>query len=536
MAIEGRRDKSGRNDPCPCGSGKKYKKCHGESAVQPKALEKSSAQKIAFDQKFEEQKALEIQRQKQQGLGRPIISTYFKGNRFVAVGKQLHWSDKWKTFHDFLGDYIKLCFGKEWWFKELNKNPGERHPILKWSQLVWEYLTKHSEIAEKIHTAPMTGALQAYYGLAYNLYLLAHNVELQSKLITRLKNHDQFLGAYYETSVASIVIRAGFDLILEDETDISTSHCEFTATYRETAKKFSIEAKARHGTQASPRVGNQLYRALRKRADHQRVVFIELNVPDKASDQGLMRFVQELSRHLRDLEVRLKIDGNPAPEAYVLFTNFPYQYSLESTEFRSFGLAEGFKIPEFNFGLTLPNIREALRIREKHYEIYQLIKSFQEYSGIPSTFDGEIPDLVFGKTRTRLRIGEKYLVSDDTGKEVVGELTDAIVSDKQALGIYKLEDGRSVIVTCPLTEDELSAYQKHPDTFFGVYKPHGRRAETPLEFFDFMYKVYRKSPKQKLLDFLKDHPDFEKLQGESQEELALIYCERMAYAAFSVKK
>jgi preprotein translocase subunit SecA len=21
----------GRNDPCPCGSGKKYKKCHGEN-------------------------------------------------------------------------------------------------------------------------------------------------------------------------------------------------------------------------------------------------------------------------------------------------------------------------------------------------------------------------------------------------------------------------------------------------------------------------------------------------------------------------
>ncbi len=24
--------KVGRNDPCPCGSGKKYKKCHGQGA------------------------------------------------------------------------------------------------------------------------------------------------------------------------------------------------------------------------------------------------------------------------------------------------------------------------------------------------------------------------------------------------------------------------------------------------------------------------------------------------------------------------
>jgi preprotein translocase subunit SecA len=25
-------EKVGRNDPCPCGSGKKYKKCHGTEA------------------------------------------------------------------------------------------------------------------------------------------------------------------------------------------------------------------------------------------------------------------------------------------------------------------------------------------------------------------------------------------------------------------------------------------------------------------------------------------------------------------------
>ncbi|MGC2545541.1 MAG: SEC-C metal-binding domain-containing protein, partial [Silvibacterium sp.] len=27
-------DKVGRNDPCPCGSGKKYKKCHGAAAEE----------------------------------------------------------------------------------------------------------------------------------------------------------------------------------------------------------------------------------------------------------------------------------------------------------------------------------------------------------------------------------------------------------------------------------------------------------------------------------------------------------------------
>ncbi|WP_211159649.1 SEC-C metal-binding domain-containing protein [Aromatoleum buckelii] len=33
------RTKTGRNDPCPCGSGRKYKKCHGASVKQPGAGE-----------------------------------------------------------------------------------------------------------------------------------------------------------------------------------------------------------------------------------------------------------------------------------------------------------------------------------------------------------------------------------------------------------------------------------------------------------------------------------------------------------------
>ena len=37
-----RREKIGRNDPCPCGSGKKYKKCHGAASEPPAAASASS--------------------------------------------------------------------------------------------------------------------------------------------------------------------------------------------------------------------------------------------------------------------------------------------------------------------------------------------------------------------------------------------------------------------------------------------------------------------------------------------------------------
>jgi uncharacterized protein YecA (UPF0149 family) len=30
--VKRKEAKVGRNDPCPCGSGKKYKKCHGAAA------------------------------------------------------------------------------------------------------------------------------------------------------------------------------------------------------------------------------------------------------------------------------------------------------------------------------------------------------------------------------------------------------------------------------------------------------------------------------------------------------------------------
>jgi hypothetical protein len=70
----------------------------------------------ALDQKRKEVEASEFQRQKQQGLGRPIISHEFKGYRFVAVGSTLYWekAERWATFHVFLSDYLHRLLGVDW--------------------------------------------------------------------------------------------------------------------------------------------------------------------------------------------------------------------------------------------------------------------------------------------------------------------------------------------------------------------------------------------------------------------------------------
>ena len=357
----------------------------------------------------------------------------------------------------------------------------------------------------------------------------------RSRLINRLKNPDQFNGAYYETFVAATLIKAGFDLELENEEDVSSSHCEFTATFRETGNKYSVEAKSREPHKSSSVITNQLYNALRKTANHQRIVFIDVNVPESVDDVQNLTWLQRAIRSIREKERDLTIEGNPAPEAYVFVTNHPFCYALETPGPRRIVLGEGFKIPDFKFDFTFSSIREARLVHEKHYPMFKLVDSIKEHSEIPSTFDGEIPEFAFRDMKTsRLKIGAKYLVPGEDQKEVVGLLKDAIVLEKEQLvfGVYELEDGRKIISSCPITDQELSAYRKYPDTFFGIYKPAGRKLRDGLDMFDFLYETYQHSSREKLLEFLKDHPDLERLKQKSQKELAITYCERLVYSNY----
>lgn len=114
--------------------------------------------------------AQEFQRREQQGLGKPIISTEFQQHRVVAVGRAVHFSKRWKTFHDFLNDYPKIILGKEWWMAEVSKPPGQRHRILTWAVRSYEQAKAHLEKNGSSVAQPMTGAIGAYIRCAYDLY------------------------------------------------------------------------------------------------------------------------------------------------------------------------------------------------------------------------------------------------------------------------------------------------------------------------------------------------------------------------------
>ncbi|HEM7803750.1 TPA: SEC-C domain-containing protein [Burkholderia cenocepacia] len=535
MTSSGR--KVGRNERCPCGSGKKYKRCHGQA--QPATSASTIDQVMQRGRLMLDRiKAQEKQREQQQGFGRPFISIEHNGKRFVAVGRKLMYSDKWKTVHDFLGHYLPGVLGAEWGNAELAKPLDERHPIARWYHYVC--LLQQATIKEvgKVHSAPMTGAAEAWFQLAYDLYSLEHNAELQKKLINRIKHPEMFQGARYETFVAATMIRAGFDIEFEDEDDRESSHVEFTATCRKSGRKYSVEAKRRNveAGGGSFRLGRLLQRALRKTAKHPRIVFIGIDFIDaqEETNQGDMpKLLAKALSDLRGFEGR-SCNGQPLPPAYIFVTNRPHDLDLEGTNIQSALLAEGFQIPDFKMDTMYPGLRAAHQGRKAHADMHQLLDSVREHSAIPVTFDGRAPELAFADhPPARLAIGDTYLIPDSMGVARPGKLTSATVDEAQSIvfGAFQFDTGESVICTAPLSPEELAAYRRHPDTFFGVEIKVSRGGiKTPLELFYFFLEGFIDLPKERLLEVLAQHPDINKLKEFSREDLVEIYAEGCANA------
>jgi len=519
--------KIGRNNPCPCNSGRKFKRCHGFSKGGTHPQARFQDDLLARDA------ALRVQRERQQGLGKPIISAEFKNQRFVAVGNRLFHSGRWRTFHDFLVGYISSAIGPAWGNAEIAKPAAERHPIIRWYQALCAHQRTFMDASGKVQTGSWTGAVGAYMHLAYDIYTLQHNAELQAILLGRLRNHERFTGARYEVQVAAIFIRAGFDLEFENEQDGSTTHCEFTATHRRTGQRFSVEAKRREAGRL--RIGRLFNGALAKQANHPRVVFIDVNMPDDTRGGSKPAFLEKVFADLRRFEGQA-LNGSPRPQAYVFLTNTPWEHALDAPAPRTTIQAEGFQIPEFK-PRYVSSLREAIDARERHIEMHELINSMREHADVPSTFDGEIPEYAFNPDAVRIRIGERYMITDADGVDRPGVVTTAIVIEawRAIMCGVTLDDGQSVLCKIPATDDDIQAWRQHPDTMFGAVGQKQTRCEDPLEVYDFFHEAFRRLTKEELLKALATAPDYARLAKLGQPELASLHAERMANGALAMR-
>ena len=76
--------------------------------------------------------------------------------------------------------YIEMALGPAWGNAQIEIPLEQRHPILLWYHKLCEYQRTFVKVPGKVHGAGMTGAVAAYMHLAYDLYALDHNAELQA--------------------------------------------------------------------------------------------------------------------------------------------------------------------------------------------------------------------------------------------------------------------------------------------------------------------------------------------------------------------
>lgn len=515
-----KKKKTGRNDPCLCGSGKKYKKCcidePSEIPIQPMPKD--------IQLKLEGQKALKDQRKKQQGLGNKIISLEHKGYRFIAVGENLYSSKNWKTFHDFLLNYLPNIVGIEWCEEEDEKSSQEKHPIIRWANDSEKQISNRSP--NQFNSMRMTGPIERYLSLSYALYLLAHNVKLQKRFIKRLKNHkiDQFSGTYTEALIFSAFILSGFKIEIEDEENSKQTHGDFIATFEKTGEKYWVEVKCKALEGKNPGIGTPLYKALSKNTDLKRIVCINTNIDDNID---LQKWATNISAEIRNKEEKLTIKGKPPDSAYILVINAPIS---NSNKYSLCAFFDSFKIKNLEFNNQLP-FRKSFEVREKHKTFFHLFECIKSFSEIPSTFDGTLPELTFSQTKQRYIVGKKVFIKCPDGSTKKGTLKMATVSSdtREIICVMNLEDGKNIIITSNLSNDEFEAYKNNPDNFIAQ-----SQRQTPLEENDyielckFFLNRYQQTPKQKLIELLGkvDHLN-ELTHDELARELSIRFTENV---------
>jgi len=393
----------GRNEPCHCGSGKKYKKCHlvtdEQEAASLRPKPRAIKQKGVKDNhrpippeviaEFQRHNLEEAQRRATYGDVRPIIHVDFQGYKIVAVGNAIHWSKNWRTPVDFLFYYIGKVLGHDWGQAELAKPYVDRHVVLQWYDHVQEFRDRHVEGPDGLKEAIPDGPTRAYLALAYDLYIAGDNMLLQERLVKRLKHKDQFQGARYELAVAATMIRAGFELELEDETDVTVKHPEFTAKHKRTHEVFAVEAKSRHrkgvlGRPGEPfsreefRVGitDLLRKAVAKRPnDMPFMIFVDANMPPEVALEEQESWLREVSQSILSVghgysDVGIREGG---PFNLLALTNWPDHYG-----------APGESLPS-GLGFTSEALNPLVPIKDRSV-INEIERSVQQYGIIPREF------------------------------------------------------------------------------------------------------------------------------------------------------
>lgn len=227
------------------------------------------------------------------GAVKEMITVETPGVRAVAVGKEVLFGrpDEWKCFLDFLRDYLRQkLWTKEMWEVECAKPAEQRHPVMRWYDCLVD-AQQRAVVNSGGRTPVKNGSANAFFRLAYDLYLNAHNTDLSKRLLHRLRDPNQFQGARFELAVGAMMLTAGYELqFLNDKGP--GQRVEFVGIHKTSGSKLAVEAKSKHRPSVMgferhrpltvPSKGNvnDLVRAaVLKDSTEPLLIFTEVNVP-----------------------------------------------------------------------------------------------------------------------------------------------------------------------------------------------------------------------------------------------------------------
>lgn len=485
--------------------------------------------------------ASEIVRRYQQGFGRPIISTEMDGFRIVAVVKTIKWSKRWRFFTDFLLDHLKDSIGRSWAIQA--QREGRDHPIFTWLGTMNEIAAKNRALGSEVFQSSCKGHLGALWRLGYALYLIAHNDELDAKIIRRLRSPVSFRATYHETQIASVFAVSGFQIKMAEIGRSSSATPEFWAT-RGKGRRYSIEAKCKDGWKSAPDVEDtdfknelrqwlrdQLYAASKKKLKNA-VYCFELSLQADFARADWERIASYIREILKEAQA-LKIKGEPPVPAYVIITNNVDVLSHQEFSINRMAMLFGFCIYDWLDNGTEVEIEAAFDAHDNHRDIHSIFKCLEEIEEIPQSFDGlpVILDEQGNEVPMQVRIGAQIEYLDGTGSTRVGLVYDITSAGKDAWVCVE-SDGQHHIVKIPLTDHEIQAIGKYGYAVFG--KPEEKRKDLegdPLKFYDWITGVYQNYDRQALLMQIKDHRMFKEFSMLPTEQLRVRAAREVTKAA-----
>lgn len=376
---------TGPNQWCPCGSGKKYKKCCGGVAVQVQQRIRLATpeQVIRYNELLHGHEEKELARFSKFGGVNPVVTAVAGGTRFVRVGDHIWHGPEQTTFPEFLFFYLYMQLGSEWHTQETARTPSGRHVIRRWMNGYFEQLEQVSRMKPVDESGVLwlkpNGMMKSVIDLAYDLFTLRDHSLLQDRMLRRLKDPGQFQGARYEAFVTAAMIRAGFVIEFEDETDRTSKHPEFIATDKIDGHRFAIEAKSHHrkgvlgaleGNDCKLRIVPLINSALAKRSELPMIIFIDLNLPAHEGDLKSKPWFPEFERSMKRIPVPV---AGGYDFAAAVFTNIPSHYSTDpSPSPKGDVIMMGSKVGKFV-------LSDDLRIR--------IHASVTDFANVPATFE-----------------------------------------------------------------------------------------------------------------------------------------------------